>query len=80
MPHHHHLVHRPVSPSANGGGVKEPPAPPAASPSLRQVCRQLQAKVDAFLAHDADTGLLRGVQFHVREAISVIDEALERYR
>lgn len=78
MPHHH--LANGVSPTANGG-VKEPPAAgPAASLSLRHVCRQLQAKVDAFLAQEADTSLLKGVQSHVREAISAIDEALERYR
>ncbi|KAI7788523.1 fad synthetase [Diaporthe eres] len=75
MPHHH-LVNG-VSPTANGG-VKEPPAA-AASLSLRQVCLELQAKVDAFLAQEVESGLLKGVQSHAREAISVIDEALERY-
>jgi len=78
MPHHH--LANGVSPTANGG-VKEPPAVgPGTSLSLRQVCLQLQAKLDAFLAQEADTSLLKGVQSHVREAISVIDEALERYR
>ena len=75
MPHHH--LANGVSPTANGG-VKELPA--AASLPLRQVCLELQAKVDAFLAQEVDTGLLKGVQSHVREAISVIDDALERYR
>lgn len=78
MPHHH--LANGVSPTANGG-VKEPPA--AAAPeslSLRQVCLELQAKVDAFLAQEAETAILKGVQSHAREAISVINEALERYR
>ena len=80
MPHHH--LTNGVSPTANGG-VKEPPAAPAPAPaslSLRQVCLQLQAKVDAFLAQEVETGLLKGVQSHVREATSVINDALERYR
>lgn len=78
MPHHH--LANGVAPAANGG-VKEPPAAAAAaSPSLRQVCLELQAKVDAFLAEKVDTDLLKGVQSRVREAISVIDDALERYR
>ncbi|KAL1856523.1 3'-phosphoadenosine 5'-phosphosulfate sulfotransferase [Diaporthe australafricana] len=72
----HHLANG-VTPAANGG-VKEPPAA-AASLSLRQVCLELQAKVDAFLAETAGTDLLKGVQSRVREAISVIDDALERY-
>lgn len=78
MPHYH--LANGVSPAANGG-VKEPPAAAApASLSLRQVCLELQAKVDAFLALEVESGLLKGVQSHAREAISVIDEALERYR
>lgn len=78
MPHHH--LANGVSPTANGRVKEAPPAGPAASPSLRHVCLELQAKVDAFLAHEAGTSLLRGVQSHAREAMSVIDEALERYR
>lgn len=78
MPHHH--LANGVSPAANGG-VKEPPAAaPAGSLSLRQVCLELQAKVDAFLAQEVESSLLKGVQSHAREAISVINEALERYR
>lgn len=79
MPHHH--LANGVSPAANGG-VKEPPAAaaPAESLSLRQVCLELQAKVDAFLAQEVESSLLKGVQSHAREAISVINEALERYR
>lgn len=78
MPHHH--LANGVSPAANGG-VKEPPAAaPAESLSLRQVCLELQAKVDAFLAQEVESNLLKGVQSHAREAISVINEALERYR
>ncbi|KAK2614086.1 hypothetical protein N8I77_000944 [Diaporthe amygdali] len=85
MPHHH--LANGVAPTANGG-VKEPPAAPASasepastapSLSLRQVCLELQAKVNAFLAQNVETGLLKGVQSRVREAQSVIDDALERY-
>ncbi|KAF3767001.1 adenine nucleotide alpha hydrolases-like protein [Cryphonectria parasitica EP155] len=60
----------------NGGGGEA--AAPAA-PSLRQVCLELQDKVEAFLAEDVETKLLRGVQAQVREAVSVIDEALDKY-
>lgn len=48
--------------------------------TLHHVCLELQAKVDAFLAEDVDTKLLRGLQAQVREAMGVINEALERYR
>ena len=62
---------------SNGGVVKAVDESPT---TLRQVCLELQAKVDAFLAEDVDTPLLKSVQAQVKEAISVIDEALERYR
>lgn len=52
----------------------------AATPSLRQVCLELQDKVEAFLAEDVDSKLLKGVQAQVKEAVGVIDEALDRYR
>lgn len=52
----------------------------ATTPSLRQVCLELQDKVEAFLAEDVDSKLLKGVQAQVKEAVGVIDEALDRYR
>ncbi|KUI63776.1 putative FAD synthase [Cytospora mali] len=67
---------------ANGTAPSDPSRGAAAidtSPTLRQVCLELQAKVDAFLAEDADTKLLRGLQAQVKEAVGVIDEALDRY-
>lgn len=78
MPHHH--LANGVSPAANGGVKELPAAAPTESLSLRQVCLELQAKVDAFLAQEVESSLLKGVQSHAREAISVINEALERYR
>lgn len=70
--------------AANGTALSEPDggvkATGASPTTLRQVCLELQAKVDAFLAEDVDTGLLKGLQAQVREAVGVIDEALERYR
>lgn len=73
--------------TAANGGVKGTAAAEAhanasaAAPlTLRQVCLELQDKVEAFLAEDVDTKLLKGVQAQVKEAVGVIDEALERYR
>lgn len=51
-----------------------------ATPSLRQVCLELRDKVEAFLAENVETKLLKGVQAQVKEAMGVIDEALEKYR
>lgn len=50
------------------------------SPSLRHVCLELQNKLDAFLAENVDTKLLKAVQAQVKEAVGVIDEALDKYR
>lgn len=61
------------------GGVKADEAN-TTSPSLRQVCLELQDKVEAFLAEDVDTKLLKSVQAQVKEAVGIIDEALEKYR
>lgn len=83
----HHLSNG--SPAANGGVKADEAAAPAATaaatatatvPSLRQVCLDLQDKVEAFLAEDVDTKILKNVQAQVKEAVGVIDEALERYR
>ncbi|CAN8102633.1 unnamed protein product [Discula destructiva] len=64
--------------SAANGGVKGDDAA-VATPSLRQVCLELQDKLEAFLAEDVDTKLLKGVQAQVKDAVGVIDEALDRY-
>ena len=46
---------------------------------LRDVCLALRAKVDAFLAEEPESQLLRDVQAQLRVSIEVIDEALQRY-
>lgn len=52
----------------------------AAAPSLREACLRLQDQVEAFLAEDVDSKILKSVQAQVKEAVAVIDEALDRYR
>ncbi|ROW16762.1 hypothetical protein VPNG_01601 [Cytospora leucostoma] len=69
-----------TAPSGPNGGVSPNAIGSSPTTTLRQVCLELQAKVDAFLAEDVDTKLLRGLQAQVREAIGVVNEALERYR
>ncbi len=48
--------------------------------SIRPICAFLAARVKAFLAHEAATPLLKSVQEQTRIALSVIDEALQKYR
>lgn len=55
-------------------------AAPAGVPSLRQVCLELQAKVEAFLAEEVDSKLLKSVQAQVKEAVAVIDVAFDKYK
>ncbi|KAL2182056.1 uncharacterized protein P884DRAFT_235481 [Thermothelomyces heterothallicus CBS 202.75] len=47
--------------------------------ALPDVCFELQAKVDAFLAEQTDDRVLRNVQSQVRVSMGVIQEALRRY-
>lgn len=76
---HNHAANGTTAPGDPNGGVGTS-IYTSSTPTLRQVCLELQAKVDAFLAEDVDTKLLRGLQAQVKHAIGVIDEALERYR
>ncbi|KAH6604739.1 phosphoadenosine phosphosulfate reductase [Trichoderma cornu-damae] len=48
--------------------------------SLYEACVAMREKVDAFLAEEPATPLLRRVQEQVRISARVVDEALERYR
>ena len=61
-------------PDHGGDAVVQPPQ------SLRQVCAELRDRIDAFLAEEQRTPLLRQVQAQVRESTAVVDEALGRYR
>ncbi|KAJ0326593.1 hypothetical protein COL5a_006780 [Colletotrichum fioriniae] len=59
------------------------PAKPHSSESPRsfqEVCHDLKDKVDAFLANDQKTDVLRNVQKQLRASMGVVDEALARYR
>lgn len=50
-----------------------------ADPSIRPLCARLAAKLDAFLAAEPETEMLRGVQEQTRTALGVITTALEKY-
>lgn len=64
----------------NGAPKADEAATGASTPSLRQVCLELQDKVETFLAEDVESKILKAVQAQVKEAVGVIDEALEKYR
>ncbi|KAM5360658.1 hypothetical protein ACJZ2D_013618 [Fusarium nematophilum] len=49
------------------------------SRSLRDKCLEVKDKVDAFLAEEPDTQLLRDVQAQLRVSIEVVEEALDKY-
>ncbi|UKZ73197.1 hypothetical protein TrVFT333_000838 [Trichoderma virens FT-333] len=48
--------------------------------SLYEACVAMREKVDAFLAEEPETPLLRRAQEQVRISVRVVEEALERYR
>ncbi|KAF6828750.1 FAD synthetase [Colletotrichum plurivorum] len=47
--------------------------------SFHDVCVELREKVDAFLAEEPKSELLRNMQEQLRVSMGVVDEALERY-
>nr|XP_036576796.1 FAD synthetase [Colletotrichum truncatum]XP_036580928.1 FAD synthetase [Colletotrichum truncatum]KAF6783617.1 FAD synthetase [Colletotrichum truncatum]KAF6789101.1 FAD synthetase [Colletotrichum truncatum] len=47
--------------------------------SLHDVCLELRGKVDAFLAEEPKSNLLRNVQDQLRVSMGVVDEALGKY-
>lgn len=57
---------------ASGGGD-------APGKSLEEVSLEIRDKVEAFLATEAPTELLKKVQSQVRDAMGVIEDALGRY-
>lgn len=54
---------------ANGGAA-----------SIRPLCEDIAAHVNAFLAEELESEVLRAVQAQTARALGVIGEALERYR
>lgn len=65
-------------PAANGtlpSNSHDPPAHP-----LSEVSRQLNDKINAFLADQTKDPMLQRVQAQVRVAIEVVEEAYRRFR
>ena len=48
--------------------------------TILPICAALASRVNAFLASEAPTPILKQVQTQTRIALGVIDEALQRYR
>jgi len=53
---------------------------PPTTPALPELCAQVHARLEAFLASTPDTERLRRVQEQSRRSLKVIEEALQRYR
>ncbi|KAK1460319.1 phosphoadenosine phosphosulfate reductase [Colletotrichum melonis] len=64
--------------AANGYPAK-PHSSESSPRSFQEVCQELKDKVDAFLADDQKTDVLRNVQKQLRASMGVVDEALARY-
>ncbi|GJD04709.1 phosphoadenosine phosphosulfate reductase [Colletotrichum higginsianum IMI 349063] len=65
--------------AANGYPAKPHSSEPS-PPSFHDVCNELRQRVDAFLAEDQKTEVLRNVQAQLRVSMAVVEEALARYR
>jgi len=48
--------------------------------SLRALCSELHARIEAFLQEDVKTERLKRVQEQTRHSLDVIQEALQRYK
>ena len=64
----------------NGYPARRKPADASTPRSLRDVGLELRGRIDAFLAEDPQTSLLRSVQAQLRLSMGVAEEALRRYR
>ncbi|CCF35714.1 phosphoadenosine phosphosulfate reductase [Colletotrichum higginsianum] len=64
--------------AANGYPAKPHSSEPS-PPSFHDVCNELRQRVDAFLAEDQKTEVLRNVQAQLRVSMAVVEEALARY-
>ncbi|KAJ3952097.1 3'-phosphoadenosine 5'-phosphosulfate sulfotransferase [Colletotrichum tropicale] len=67
-----------AAPAANGYPAK-PHLSESPPRSFHDVCVELRDKVDAFLAEDPKTDVLRNVQEQLRVSMGVVDEALATY-
>ncbi|KAF4914766.1 FAD synthase [Colletotrichum fructicola] len=68
-----------AAPAANGYPAK-PHLSESPPRSFHDVCVELRDKVDAFLAEDPKTDVLRNVQEQLRVSMGVVNEALATYR
>jgi hypothetical protein len=71
---------RQAAPAPNGYPAKPELAADPGARSLRDVCLELRERVDAFLAEEPETSLLREVQARLRVSMGVVEEALQRYQ
>ncbi|ODA84176.1 hypothetical protein RJ55_02694 [Drechmeria coniospora] len=69
---------RHAPPPANLALNGAPAKPDFASRPLRDVCLRMGAKVDAFLAQEPESELLRNVRLRLRASVEVVAEALDK--
>ncbi|TDZ47641.1 putative FAD synthase [Colletotrichum trifolii] len=65
--------------AATNGNPAKPHLSESTPRSFHDVCIEFREKVDAFLAEEPKTTVLRGVQDQLRTSMKVVDEALDRY-
>ncbi|KAF7560067.1 hypothetical protein G7046_g4084 [Stylonectria norvegica] len=67
-----------AKPAPNGYPANPERAEASARP-LREVCHELRERIDAFLAEEPETDILRDVQAQLRISMRVAEEALGKY-
>lgn len=68
-----------ASDDADSLPIASTPLLPSAEVPLLQLCRDVNDRVELFLAQDAKSSRLRNVQEQTRIALGVIREALQKY-
>ncbi|GKT52270.1 uncharacterized protein ColSpa_12451 [Colletotrichum spaethianum] len=66
--------------AASNGYPAKPHSSEPTPRSFHDVCDELRHRVDAFLAEEQKTEVLRNVQAQLRVSMGVVEEALARYR
>jgi len=70
----------PAKPTATASDASPTTTTPDAQSALYAVCDALKDKLEAFLAEEPETELLRNVQARLRVSMELTEESLRKYR
>lgn len=72
--------HYPAKPTVSNGNASPSLTPPSQRSELYNVCNALKERLEAFLAQEPETDLLRNVQARLRVSMDLTEESLRKYR